>query len=793
MAAILRSARIAIMSKPLRVLIVEDSEYDAALLIRAFRTQGYDPTWKIVDMPAALESELRSATWDVILCDYNLPQFGGPAALQILKESGLDLPLIIVSGIIGEDVAVAAMKAGAHDYVPKDNLARLVPAVEREVREAEVRRKRKEVREALEQSEELHRRVLEAVPAGVVHIARDGSIRNANGVAQRILGLSWNELSRLYVADFKNRTIWEDGTECRVEDYPVSKCLATGQAQPATTIGVLRPDGKISWAIFTVLPLFEAHTLKQTGAVVTFLDITERKRVEVALQESETRYRKLVELSPDATFVQCEDKFEFVNSAGARLFGVGKPEELVGKEVLEFVDASSKDAFLRQIRDLKEDDLARPIVEQKLRRLDDTVFDAEVTAAPFAYMGRPAAQVVARDISDRKRAETKLKGSQRQLLEAQSIGQLGSWEWDIPSDKVTWSDELYRIYGLQPHEFDSTYVGSLDRIHPEDRWAVGRIIEKALRDYEPFAYECRIIHPDGQGKFLYSRGQVVLGASGQPIRIIGIGQDITERKRTEATFTAQKRLLESILKQAADAIVVCDAQGKLTLVNDEARRLALLDPKGTTLDISPQVWGQAFDIHGELVPLERWATVKALQGQATFGRESRMVRPDGSYYDVLISATPLRNAQGEIAGAITTFFDITERKRITEALRTTEERFQFALKATNDSVWDWDLSTDALWVDETFQSMFHYGAEQIEPCVAFRHKCIHPEDRERVISGLKGVIDTGKHSWSDEYRFLRSDGSYAHVFDRAHVVYSEKRAPKRVIGAMMDITDRKGA
>ncbi len=127
------------MEKPLRTLIIEDSADDVALLVRELRRNGYDPTFERVDTAQAMTAALAKQAWDVIICDYNLPNFSAPAALTLLQASGLDLPVIIVSGSVGEDIAVAAMKTGAHDYIMKGNLTRLIPAIERELREAEMR------------------------------------------------------------------------------------------------------------------------------------------------------------------------------------------------------------------------------------------------------------------------------------------------------------------------------------------------------------------------------------------------------------------------------------------------------------------------------------------------------------------------------------------------------------------------------------------------------------------------------------------------------------------------------
>jgi signal transduction histidine kinase/FixJ family two-component response regulator len=133
------------MSIPLNLLLVEDSEADALLIIRELKHGGYKPTtFKRVDTPEGFRAALVERDWDVIISDYSLPRFSGSNALKLLQESEIDLPFIIVSGTIGEEIAVGAMKAGAHDYVMKDNLARLVPAVRRELREAKSRQARKQ-------------------------------------------------------------------------------------------------------------------------------------------------------------------------------------------------------------------------------------------------------------------------------------------------------------------------------------------------------------------------------------------------------------------------------------------------------------------------------------------------------------------------------------------------------------------------------------------------------------------------------------------------------------------------
>ena len=270
------------MGAPLKLLLVEDSEDDALLLVRMLRRGGYDLTWERVDTAAVMEAALDGHSWDLVISDDSMPAFNSLAALGLLRRKGfVDLPFIIVSGRIGEDAAVSAMKAGAHDYLMKDNLARLNSAIERELREADVRRERR-------QAEAKYRSIFENSVEGIFQTTVDGRFLTANPAMARMLGYESPEELLGAISNIRDQLYVEPGRREEFYRLVLRDGLVSG-----FEVQMHRKDGDLVWVSANARAIYDDDGAI-SGYEGTVEDITKRKRAEEALREIREAERRRI-------------------------------------------------------------------------------------------------------------------------------------------------------------------------------------------------------------------------------------------------------------------------------------------------------------------------------------------------------------------------------------------------------------------------------------------------------------------------------------------------------------------
>jgi PAS domain S-box-containing protein len=373
------------MGKPIRVLIVDDSEDDALLLARQLRNNGFDPSFERVDTAEAMNAALDKLTWDLVLSDFMMPRFSGLKAVELLRQRGFEVPILIVSGKIGEETAVECVKAGANDYLMKDNLKRLGTAIERELREAENRRIRRIAEERLRATDANFRRVITSSADGIVVVAKDGIIRFVNPAAESLFGRTAEEMVGVLFG------------------FPVGE---------GNELEIVRDNGEKA---VVEMRIVETDWEGSPVYLATLRDITRRKAGARALQESETRLRLLLDQIPCVTWT-LDTRLRFTAFAGSGSESLEDiPNRMLGMTLAEYIKVDNLDFA--------------PYVAHR-QALQGTPATYELNLAERTFFGRVdslrdaddrimGVVGVAFDITDRKQAEEQLRSLSHRVVTAQ--------------------------------------------------------------------------------------------------------------------------------------------------------------------------------------------------------------------------------------------------------------------------------------------------------------------------------------------------------------------------------------
>jgi len=406
------------MGKPLRVLIVEDSEDDALLLIFELRRGNYSPISRRVETVEAMQKALDEETWDLVVSDYVLPGFSGLEALKLVRRTGLDLPFIILSGKIGEDTAVNAMKEGANDYLIKGNTSRLIPAIEREMQEAEVRRRRREAEAALVRSERRYKRLVAAVTDYIYTVTiNDGSVvKTSHGPGcLSVTGYSHEDY-------MNNPFLWYQMIyeEDRPDVTSLTNDIRAGKDIPSLEHRIRHKDGSIRWVINTIVPRYseQGELIAYDGLIS---DITKRKRAEESLK----LHSAALEAAANAIVITDSDGVVIsVNQAFTEMTGY-KLEEAVGRD-MSFLKSDLHGPEFYQ--DLRQTITAGEVWQGEMinRRKDGALYPEEQTITPVADENGHINHFICikQDITERKLAEQALMQNASMLKEMEIAKQI---------------------------------------------------------------------------------------------------------------------------------------------------------------------------------------------------------------------------------------------------------------------------------------------------------------------------------------------------------------------------------
>ena len=538
----------------------------------------------------------------------------------------------------------------------------------------------------------------------------------------------------------------------------------------------------------------------------------EQRLATLELKRSEERLRELFDGSPisiwEDDFSQAKEYIENLKLRGVKDLGKyfdENPDELircatmvrvidVNQATLDMYEAENKEEMLSGLTRVfteetlvcfksnlidicaGETNLEMEAVTQTLkgRRMDNLV---KWTVLPGFEESLARVLISISDITDLKKKETDLRVKTRQLEASQKVACLGSWEWDIANDRITWSDELYRIFDLEPQAFAATYEAFLEMVHPDDREKLDRVVKTALAEKSNYHVDARVKRPDGTEWVMEALGEVVCDAEGNPVLMGGTAQDVTEKKKAERAY----RLTQFTVDKSADAMFWMGEDARFFYANDAAcsslgySREELLDL--TVHDIDPRFPPEAWEA--------QWREVGEV-GSSTFDSVHR--RKDGETFPVEIIVNHIEFEGESYHCAIVR--DVSERNRVEAELRASEQRYRDLFESAPDAIFLADPKTGVIVGANTAAT--ELVRRPLEELIGLHQSELHPEEmdersKDQFGRHIRETIEDGKVT-PIEYEVIRSDGERVPVEIVAQMIHHEGKTVFQ--GTFRDISER---
>ncbi|MDP2142635.1 MAG: PAS domain S-box protein [Gallionella sp.] len=544
---------------------------------------------------------------------------------------------------------------------------------------------------------------------------------------------------------------------------------------------IVRRDGEVRWIAHGCRPVY-GQDGQFMGRRISNRDITERK-------QAEDESRTIVQTTADGFWLISTQAGLIVdtNPAYCNMTGYSR-EELLGQPIGLTEAEHDEEKIARNIQTLAS---GEPLLfETRHRRKDGMLIDVEVSARFLATRGGVIVAFI-RDISGRKRSEQALRTQQESLNEAQRIARVGSWELSLANNKLHWSDEIFRIFEVDPERFAASYEAFLERIHPDDRAKVDAAFSESLKQRTSYEIIHRLSMSDGRIKYVQERGHSVYDEQGEALRSLGTVQDITERIQVEMA-----------LRESQEQVKLSDARFRQMFENmssgvavyravDDGDDFIFVDINRAVEKIENV---RRAELIGKRVS-EAFPSIREMGLLDTFKRVWRSGEPENyplSFYaDSKISGWrenfAYRLASGEL---VVIYDDVTAHKQAELALKNSEERLAIATRAGIIGIWDWDVVNNRLIWDDAMYRLHGINANDFSGAYEAWARAIHPEDRAQTEEATRVAL-RGEKEYSAEFRVVWPDGSIHYLKASSHTEFDSQGQPLRMIGINYDQTEQK--
>ena len=653
---------------------------------------------------------------------------------------------------------------------------------------------RKRAEDALRSHEQNLRLLVDTIPGHIVTTTPTGEIELLNRRVLEYFDKTPEELVN-----------WRSSDAIHPDDLALTIAALTRAIQTGEPYErehrLRRADGAYRWFHTRGLALRDKE-----GRIVRWyllpIDVDDRRRAEEALRKSEERWRSVFENSAiGVALTDLNGRFLTTNHVFQAMVGYTE-EELRAVSFADLAHEDYRQANWALVTELVEGKRRQFQIEEKYRRKDGSSIwvSNNVSLVPGTERVPRFIMALSEDISQRKRAEEKLRRSEADLLDAQRMSRTGSLKIDISSGTVTGSPQVFRIFGVMPGEDTSTPEFWLGRTHPDDQKRVRELFDRSITQKTDFDADYRIVLPDGAIKYLHSIGHPSLNESGNLVEFGGTIIDITERKQREEALRRSEGYLAEAQKLTHTGSWAAQVSQKEPVYwsnvywSKEMYRIFGLDPGPTP----PSPMEVVRQLHPEDAPYHPGVVERAIRDGTDFEMDFRLLLPDGAAKYIHVVGHPVVNASGDVIELVGTAMDVTEQHESRAALQAAFEQIKAErteLRRMTDAVaaFIYVLRPDgtALYANQTVLDYTGLTLEDLQR-EDQRARVFHPEDLERLREERQVAFARGK-PFELEQRALGKDGNYRWFLARFNPLRDDQGNIIRWYATGTDIDDRKRA
>ncbi|MBD2770585.1 PAS domain-containing protein, partial [Iningainema tapete] len=714
------------------VLIVNDSPEDCDLYRQyLLQDRQYQYNILVAELGRVGLELWRAYQPDIVLLDYRLPDLDGVEFLSQLQTmmSQSFLPVIVVTGLGNEESAVQAMQAGAQNYLVK---GKITPEELRQTVNGAI--EKLELRNQLQKSVEKERFLNQIIQQIYKSSSFQEILQTTVNEVRQFLQTDRVIIFRLY-ADANGQVIAESvGAQWQpILNYSMTDpCLAEDYIERYRQ-GLLNLD---------------------TTAVNSYI---ERYR-----QGLVTVKRDIFDGSIDQCHVELLAQFQVRANLVVPIL---------------------HDNYFWGI--LIAHHCAAP---RNWQQSDIDLLQELATHISIAIRQSEALQQAENELAQHKLTKSILQESEHRLQLALKAARMGTWDWNILTGEIKWSDNLEALFGLQVGEFDGSLAMFFSRVHPDDRDRLQQAINAAITAGADYNIEFRVVYPNNNIRWALSQGQVFYNQAGQAVRMAGVDLDITERKRSETEIRETTAWLKLAQKATKSGLWDLDITTGKTKISEEYCTLFGLDT--STKEITYEHWLSL--LHpDDRIPISEYLTQMMSEQRQNYETEFRILHPEGERW-LAARAQIFYDAAGHPIRKIGNVQDISERKLAEELLKSSQERLQLSLEGSGNGLWDWNIVTDELYLSPRWLEMLGYQVGELPSHVDTWKKLIYQEDKPFVIERLNAHLLDSSVPYKFDYRVIAKSGEPKWIGNYGKVVVRDENGqPLRMAGIHQDISDRK--